>query len=144
MYVNDTFHDFLLFFHFIGLALGIGVSFTNLFLVRLAATAQTPEIGGVIRSLPQKLSVLSITGLAILWITGLVMVIRWGVGPSPTWFWLKMLAVLALTGVVYLIYQTQMAIRAGDSTAAARMRILGPAAGVSGLVVVLFAIFAFH
>jgi len=144
MFVNDTLHDIMLFFHFIGLALGVGVSFTNMFLMRLAGSADTPETAGVIRSLPQRLAVLSTVGLGILWVTGLVMVIRWGVGPYPTWFWLKMVMVVALTAVVYVIYQTQAAIRSGDAAAASRMKFLGPAAGVSSLVVVLFAIFAFH
>lgn len=137
-------HEIMLFLHFIGLALGIGVPIANLLIQRLAAAA-TPEGAAVLRSLPGRLAPLSWTGLGLLWLTGLWMLFfTFGVRLMPGWFWVKLLDVIALSGVVFLIWQTMQAVRAGDESARSRMAMLGPAALALGLLAVLLAVIAFN
>jgi len=139
-------HGLLLFLHFIGLALGIGVPIANFAIQRVAADS-APEAAAVLRSIPPRLTPFSWTGLGLLLVTGVLLLLVPGMGRfafSQFWFWLKLLDVAALVGVVYLMWQTMQQVRAGDMAAAARMRMLGPAALGLGLLAVLFAVITFH
>jgi len=81
----------------------------------------------------------------ILWITGLALVWgKWGgFGSLPGMFWVKLAFVITLTVVIGLIHQAYAALRRGDASAAARLPKLGPAAGVSSVLAVLFGVLAF-
>lgn len=138
------YHDILLFAHFIGLAMGIGVGIANMVVARMIGAAATPDAAGALRGLPPILSRVSMAGLGVLVVSGLLLLFWWGFGVTNVWFWLKMLVVAGMIGVAYLIYQAQQKIRAGDQTAAAQMRQLGPAIGGLGLLTTLLAVFAFH
>ena len=69
---------------------------------------------------------------------------RWG-GPGslPGLFWVKFVFVLSLTAAAVAIQMTYRAVRGGDTAAAARLTKLGPVAGVSALLAVLLAVYAF-
>ena len=137
-------HGFMLFFHFIGLAMGIGIPIANLVIQRVAASSP-PEDAMVLRGIPARLAPWSWTRLGLLWMTGLWMLFfTFGVRVMPGWFWVKLLDVIALTAVVVLIWQTMQALRAGNAAVASRMQMLGPAALVLGLGAVLFAVLSFY
>lgn len=137
-------YEVWLFLHFIGLALGIGVPIANMVAQRVAMSA-SPDVAAALRGLAPRLAPISTGGLVILWITGLIMISsRWTAAGVPAAFWVKFAAVVGLTAVVAAIWWTMGRIRGGDMAAAGRMKILGPAAGILGLIAILFAVIAFH
>lgn len=136
------YHDIVLFLHFIGLALGMGVGVTNLVIARSAASS--PETAGPVRALMPMLARISTAGLGILVVTGLLLIFQRGFSFLSAWFWIKMLSVAGMIAVSYLMFQAQAQIRQGNAAAAAQMKMLGPAMGGLGLLTVLFSVFAFH
>jgi hypothetical protein len=84
-------------------------------------------------------------GLPLTWLSGLVLVwSRWG-GPVGLagLFRAKLVFVLSLTAAAVAIHLTCAAIRRGETAAAARLPKLAPGAGVSSLLAVLQAVYAF-
>ncbi len=140
-------YTILLFLHFIGLALGIGIPIANLVAQRLAA-ASSPEGAAALRTMGPRLAPFSQAGLALLIVTGLLMLLflqaRVMVSVAGVWFWLKLLCVAGLCAVVFLLWQTANEIRAGNMRNAPRMAMLGPAAMTLSLATVLFAVLGFH
>lgn len=139
-------NDLLLVLHFIGLVMGSGPGIANMVIMRAAATA-TPEGAAALRRVPPMLINVSTAGLVLLWITGLIMVwtIYGGPGGLPWAFWVKIVFVLILTAVVVAMHMTLAEIRkTGNMALAARMPKLGPMAGLSALVAVIFAVIAFQ
>ena len=137
-------NDFILFLHFFGLMLGAAGGFGSALIMRRAMTAP-PEQAQTLRSLGPMLANVSVVGLAFLWITGLILVwSKWnGIGSLPTMFWVKFIFILTLTAASVAIHMTYAEVKAGKVAAAARLPKLGPAAGASALLAVLFACFAF-
>ena len=84
-------------------------------------------------------------GAALLWVTGLIMVwSKWdGFESLPQLFWVKFVFIWLLTINVGLIYMTYWQFRKGDVVKAVLLPILGPMAGISALLAVLFAALAF-
>ncbi|MCW5716442.1 MAG: hypothetical protein KIS68_01300 [Bauldia sp.] len=117
-------------------------------IARMVAAAATPDAAGALRALPPILSRISMAGLVLLVVTGLLLIIQMGfagmTGWMKVWFWLKMAGVAAMIGVAYLIFQAQGRIRQGDQTAGAQMRQLGPAIGGLALLVTFLAVLAFY
>lgn len=137
-------HDILLMFHFIGLMLGAGGGMGSMIAMRRALTLP-PEQAGIIRGLGPHYSGMSVLGLAMMWASGVVMVVtQVGVPNLPALFWVKMIFVGTLTLAAILMHLAYGQIRRGDMTAAKRMPILGPIAGASSMLAVVFAVFAFH
>ena len=138
--MNET----LLFLHFVGLLLGAGPGAAQIVIMRRAAAA-SPEQAQTLRSLGPALANVSAIGIAILWITGLIMVwTEWGgFGSLPPLFWVKFAFVVILTLITGYIHMTFAEIRRGNAAAASRLPVLGPAAGISALLAVLFAVIAF-
>ncbi len=138
-------NQFWLFLHFIGLIVAAGPGLASMVIMRTAATA-TPEGAAALRKVPPILVNISTAGLVLLWITGPIMVwsVYGGFGNLPWAFWVKIVFVLALTAVVIAMQVTLAQIRrTGNMALAARMPKLGPLAGLSALLVVLFAVIAF-
>jgi len=136
--------QFMLFLHFVGLMLGATGGFGSALIMR-RALAGPPEAAGVLRGLGPMLANVSAVGLALMWASGLVLVwSRWG-GPGglPGLFWAKLVFVLTLTAAAVAIHLTYRAVRKGDAAAAARLPKLGPVSGVSALLAVLLAVYAF-
>ena len=136
--------QFLLFLHFVGLMLGATGGFGSALIMRRAQSL-SPEAAGPLRGLGPMLANVSATGLGLMWLSGLVMVwSRWsGPGSLPGLFWFKFLFVLLLTATAVMIHMTYRAIRGGDGAAATRLPKLGPVAGISSLLAVLLAVYAF-
>lgn len=134
----------LVFLHLLGLMLGAAGGFaSNLIMVR--ARAEPPEQARPMRALGPMLANMSGAGLVLLWLTGLALLWREWDGPAdmPIWFWVKMAFVVALTLVLALIHHAYADIRRGNAAASARLPLLGPLAGFSTLLAVLFAVIAF-
>ena len=138
-------NEAMLFFHFVGLMLGAAGGFASAIVMRRALTLPADE-AKVLRGLGPVLAKVSATGVAVLWITGLVMVwTKWD-GPSslPEMFWVKAIFIVSLTLVTGFIHKTYGEIRRGNYAVATRLPKLGPMAGISALLAVLFAVLAFN
>ena len=138
-------NDAILFLHFVGLMLGAAGGFASAIIMRRALVLPADE-AKVVRGLGPILSTVSATGVAVLWVTGLIMVwSKWdGFGSLPQMFWVKAIFILSLTVMTALIQLTYAEIRKGNPAAAARLPKFGPMAGISALLAVLFAVLAFN
>lgn len=135
----------LLFLHFFGLVLGAGPGAAQGLIMR-RAVALPADQAMTLRSIGPMLAGASAVGIAILWITGLIMVwTKWS-GPAslPSAFWIKLVFVVLLTLISGYVHMTYAEIRRGNAAAAARFVWLGPAASVSALLAILFAVITFN
>lgn len=138
-------NGFLLFLHFVGLMIGAAGGLGGAILGRRALT-MPPEQAQVIRSLGPMLANVAAVGVAVLWVTGVILVFSMygGFGNLPSLFWVKLAFVIAVTVLVGLVHMTYAEIRRTKNPAlGARFAILGPATGLANLIVVLIACFAF-
>ena len=137
--------DILLALHLVGLMLGAGGGFGSAVTARVAA-GRPPEQAAVLRSLGPDLARLSTAGLVVMLLTGLALVFAkyGGFAGLPGLFWVKMLFVLTLTLAAIALEVTFAQVKGGDAKAAARVPALGPVAGISSMLAVIFAVFAFH
>lgn len=138
-------NEALLFLHFFGLILGAGPGAAMNVIVRRAAAAP-PEQAQALRALGPILANVSAIGIALLWITGVILVWSKWSGPEnlPSFFWIKLLFVVLVTIFAGLTHMTYGQVRRGNAAAAARLAIFGPATGISALLAVLFAVIAFN
>src|SRR3990170_885110 len=113
-------NDAILFLHFVGLMLGAAGGFASAVIMRRALAMPTDE-AKVVRGLGPILAKVSATGVAVLWVTGLILVwSKWsGFASLPQMFWIKAIFILSLTVVVGLIHITYAGIRKGNVSAAA-------------------------
>ena len=137
--------DIILFFHLAGLMMGAGGGFGSMLAMRHAASLP-PEQQAPFRALGPKMGRFSHIGLTLMWITGLTLVFLkyGGFAGLPQLFWIKIVFVLSLTLAAITIEMTYGEIKRGNVAAAARLPRLGPWAGLSSLLSVLFAVLAFH
>ena len=137
-------NDALLFLHFVGLMLGAAGGFASAVIMRRALVLPADE-AKVVRGLGPVLANLSLTGLILMWATGLILVwSKWGGLESlPQMFWVKAIFIVSLTVMTALIQLTYAEIRKGNVAVAARLPKLGPVAGISALLAVLFAVLTF-
>jgi hypothetical protein len=138
-------NEVLLFLHLVGLMLGAAGGFASAVIMRRALVLPADEAKAV-RGLGPILANVSLTGLIVMWATGLILVwSKWGgVGSLPDMFWVKAIFILSLTVMTALIHMTYAEIRKGNPAAAAKLPKFGPMAGVSALLAVLFAVIAFN
>ena len=135
-------NEILLMLHFFGLAAGFAASIGNFVVLQLisASPADAPVLGRV----PQRLARVGQTGLALLWITGIVMVGNAGGGAEMPWtFWIKLALVIGVTAGVVLLDLTLKKVRSGDQAAAARLPLYGGVTGAMLVLIVVFAVIAF-
>jgi len=137
-------NDFILFLHFVGLIIGAGGGLASSVLMR-KAQSMPDEQAATIRRLGPLFANVTAIGVALLWITGLILVwSEWnGFANLPGLFWVKFVFILTLTVAIGLILWTYAEVRRGNTAATARLPFLGPAAGLSALFAVLFAAYAF-
>jgi hypothetical protein len=137
-------NDFILFLHFFGLMLGAAGGMASGIIMRRALSLPA-EQAQVIRGLGPMLANVAAVGVALLWITGLILVFsKWdGFGSLPGLFWVKFIFVLLLTAAVVVIYLTYAEMKKGNMAAASRLPMLGPASGISAVLAVLFAAYTF-
>ena len=140
----NGFNQVLLILHFVGLAMGLSVSFATAVMMGLVAKAAPNEKAVLGRFLPA-MSRVGEVGLGLLWVTGVTMVFtKWGGFAALPWqFHVKLTAVVLLTvTVAYLKVQIRKA-QAGDQSAMARIPRFGPLAALFALVAVVFAVLTF-
>lgn len=137
--------DVLLFLHLLGLMMGAGGGFGSMVAARTALT-RPPEQAAVLRSLGPTLASFSGIGLILMLATGFTLVFnKFGsFAEMPALFWVKMVFVTTLTLAAIATHLTYGQIKAGNVAAAARLPMLGPIAGLSSILAVLFAVLAFH
>jgi len=134
----------LLILHFVGLAMGFAASFANMTmgaLIARAAPAERPVLG----RFPPLMSAIGRIGLALLWVTGLVLTYSkyGGLGSLPWPIYLKLAAVVLLTVVVGYIWSLERRIHRGDMAAAARLPVAGMFAMWFALLSLIFAVLTF-
>jgi protoporphyrinogen IX oxidase len=137
--------DSLLIIHFAGLMLGAGGGLGST-VVTAQARAMPPEQAGPLRSVGPALARMSTVGLILLLLSGpaLVSMKYGGFAAMPTMFWVKLVFVGTLTLAAILIEVTYARVKKGDVKAAALLPGLGPVAGISSVLAVIFAALAFH
>ena len=137
-------NQFILFLHFVGLMMGAAGGFGSAVIMRRALALPADE-AKVVRGLGPILANVATVGLALLWVTGFILVwSKWdGFGSLPKLFWVKAVFILSLTVVHGLVLMTYAEIRKGNVALAARLPKLGPMGGISALLAVLFAAMAF-
>lgn len=143
--MNQTLLDVLLIGHFIGLMLGAagGIGST----VAMGYARSLPaEQGGIVRGLGPSLAHVSTAGLVLMLLTGVSMLIFKydGMAGMPTMFHVKLLFVATLTLAAISIEVVYAQVKKGNAKAAEMLPRLGPVAGISALLAVVFAVLAFH
>ena len=138
-------HDVVFILHLVGLMMGAGGGFGSMIVARAALKAPADQ-AMTLRRLGPTLGRFSTIGLALMWLTGLTLV--WvsygGFSNLPPLFWVKLIFVLSLTIAALTVEFTYAQIKGGKVQAAARLPVLGPIAGLSSLLSVIFAVLAFH
>jgi uncharacterized membrane protein len=137
--------NIVLFLHLLGLLMGAGGGFGAMVVMRVALT-RAPGEANVLRSVGPALGRLATAGLIIMLITGAALVFMrfGGFANLPPLFWAKMVFVASLTAAAIVLELTYGAVKRGDMAAAKRLPALGPWAGLSSLLAVLFAVLAFN
>ena len=135
--------DILLIFHFLGLMLGVTGGLGGTVVLAIATPAQKAK-GGPIRGIGPALTHLSMTGLVLMWPSGIgLMVAKDFSGAMGAMFWMKMgfaVAVTFATASTLMVYQ-----RARKEPKVAKLLLsLGPLATLCYVLTIVFAVLAFH
>jgi uncharacterized membrane protein len=135
----------LLVLHFIGLTLGLSVSFASI-AMQLVMAKSAPADRAVLARFPPVMSRFGKAGLALLWVTGLTLLFtKWGgFGVLPWTFHVKLTAVVLLTITVGVIHRFEGRVRAGDASAIGKIQTAGKVAMALALVAVIFAVLTFN
>lgn len=139
-----AFNHTLLILHFLGLGMGLSVSFGNIVMLGLVARA-APGERGVLMRFPPAISKVGQAGLALLWATGLTMAFtKWnGFSGMPWQFHVKITAVVLLTLVVTVLGRLEAQVARGDMRLASKIPVFGKVASLCALTAVIFAVLAF-
>jgi len=134
----------LLILHLFGLGAGFVAGFGT-FLVQTVINKSPSADAPVLARVQRPLSLFGDAGVAILWVTGLIMVYsrRHGFSSLPNPFWWKFASVIALTAMIGVIHMTQARARRGDVVAIGRLPILRRLATTFLLLALVFAVVAF-
>src|SRR4051812_19167507 len=114
-------YNILLFLHLLGLVLGPGAGVASMIAMRGAGSATVDQAAGI-RMLGPIFVRASATGLAVFWITGLIMLfMRWVPAGIPGLFWVKLVFVLGVTVAVGMIEMKMGRARRGNAGALAQI-----------------------
>ena len=137
--------DFLLWLHFMGIAMGVGVGIA---VSRVAprVLAAPADQRGQLWPLERILTRIVAAGLGILLVTGPLMLwLKLGGTAGLGWpFWAKMAFVASTTLFVGLTQWANARFDRGDESAAKLISISGPMSGVSAVLAMIFAVIAFN
>jgi hypothetical protein len=125
--------------------LGAGGGFGSMIVMRAAAKT-APEPAATLRTLGPAMARFSTFGLILMLLTGpaLVSLKFGGFDNMPQMFWVKLIFVTTLTLAAIAVELTYGQVKRGNVEAAARLPMLGPIAGLSSILAVIFAVLAFH
>lgn len=134
----------LLILHFLGLAMGLTVPFSNIVMAGLIAKAQ-PSERPILGRFPFAVAAVGNIGLALLWTTGpaLLFAKYGGFSGVPWQFHAKLAAVIVLTLGVGFIHMNKRKALAGDTAAMARIQNTAKLTMVSALTALVFAVLTF-
>ena len=133
----------LFFIHVVAFVAG-GANLVLMPVVGPRLAAATPEQRGPLMEVVEGFSKVGKYAFALLLITGiLVLWLRYDWEAPNGWFWVKMLGVLAMIVFIGLNDMNRRKARQGDPAAAGRSKMFGQLTGISFLVVVFSAVFAF-
>ena len=140
----DLLNQILLILHFLGLAMGFSVSFSNMVMggiIGKAAPAERPVLG----RFPPVMTRVGDIGLVLLWLSGFgLLFLKWGgFSAMPATFHIKLTLVFLLTGVIGYIHALQAKLKRGDAAAAARIQVVGKVAFVLAVSIVVLAVLSF-
>lgn len=137
-------HQTLIVLHFFGLALGFAASIANLVMFGLIARA-APADQAVLRRFPPKMAPLAEIGVALLWITGLALVLgKWGgFATMPGLFHAKLTAAAVLVAVLVWLRRLRGRAAAGDKQAGARIPMGVRAAALLASTALVLAVLSF-
>ena len=133
----------LLILHLLGFGAGAGGSLGNFLITGLIGA--NPGDAPALNRMRLLLARTGQTALALLWLTGIILIwSKWG-GPAyvPQLFWFKLLLVVVMTALVVVMDLTFKAVRGGNMALAPRLPILGMAAAALLILIVVIAVFAF-
>lgn len=135
--------DVLLIFHFLGLMLGVTGGLGGTVVLAVATPAQKAK-GGPIRGIGPALTHLSMTGLVLMWPSGIaLMIVSDFSGALGAMFWMKIgfaIAVTFATVSTLMVYG-----KARREPKVARLLLsLGPLATLCYALTIVFAVLAFH
>lgn len=137
-------HDLLLWLHFTGLFLGGASAFGLPALGAVIDKADGPE-KPVLARVVKPLKMIGHVGLALLLLTGVILATTVGAwGEGPAWFYVKLVAVVALVAGIVVAGKTSARAMTGDAAAGAKMPMISAVNTLLGLFVLLAATFAFH
>jgi uncharacterized membrane protein len=140
----DVLNDILFWIHLVGLGLGGAAAF-GLPVVGSRMKTATAETRPLLFSLLEGLSKVGRVGFGLLIITGPLLV--WlkfgGVGGFTVWFWVKMVLVLVLLGLVIYAGINGKKAEAGDREAAMRAPKIGMVATATYVLVIGSAVLTF-
>jgi uncharacterized membrane protein len=139
----DVLNPILLMLHFLGLAMGLAVSFSSMVMQGLMSTA-APQERPVLARFAPRMSIVGHVGLGLLWGTGVaLMFTKWDLEVLPWQFRVKLGAVVLLTIAVGYITRLMKQAQRGDQAAVARIPAVGKAAFLLALTAVVFAVLTF-
>jgi protoporphyrinogen IX oxidase len=106
----------------------------------------TPEVRAQLFDLIDRLAKVGKFAMGTLLVTGvLTLWLKWNWSPpSPVWFWIKMLGIVAMIVFIVQNERNSRAARAGDAAAGKRSQMFGMLTGLAFAVVLLSAVFAFN
>lgn len=136
--------NFLLFLHLIGVVLGVGAGLAMARINPLAVQANEDQ-KNVLLQAGRLLFGYRHLGLAILWITGPLLVwLKYGTLTGLShWFWLKMLLVLVMSAAIGIGSKAHRQLREGDSSVLPKLKLVAQVGTWSAIGVIFSAAFAF-
>jgi uncharacterized membrane protein len=137
--------EVMLVLHFIGLTMGLGTSFAHAFL-GIATSRMSTDEATKFRLHSLVLSRMGHIGIALLIISGLYLITPyWSVLPSSPLLIFKLVLVVILVVLIFLINLATKKARNGDpEDQLKKMEQLGKMTLITGLAIVILAIYIFH
>lgn len=136
--------DIMLIIHFIGLAMGLGASFANLFL-GMAASKMPPEEARSFALKTMELRKMGYIGISLLVLSGLyLMSPYWRILPTTPLLIAKLLLVIVLVVLISFMSKAGDKFKAGDITQMKLLKPLGRIGLIITLVIVILAVSVFH
>jgi len=136
--------DIMLIIHFIGLAMGLGANFANLFL-SMAASKMPPEEARAFALKAMVIRKMGYIGLSLLILSGLyLMSPYWRILPTTPLLIAKLLLVVVLVGLITIMTKAGDKFKNGDASQMKILKPLGRIALIITLVIVILAVGVFH
>ena len=133
----------LLILHFIAMAVGVGGSASSM-ITGITAGGLPPEARPSLGLVQRRIGIAASISLAVLWITGIWLVLRLGEELSPL-FTLKILAVVILTGIsARMQFLSLRATKSKTPPPPKTMRVLGMLGLATSMTIVILAVLSFN